>query len=126
MGTMGNIILVLVLALIVFGPEELPKIARNLGKAFSQIRKLTQGVTKDFNSMLQDPVDEIKKEVTGLNMDVDVDLDLDNLLRYEDLTKDPKESAQGRNASRSAPKAANPLEALPRELVRDKREGEDG
>jgi Tat protein translocase TatB subunit len=104
-----EIIIVLVVALIVFGPEELPKIARSLGKGIYQIRKLWQGFSQDFNNIIQEPVDEVKKEVKSINVE--------SLLHYEDLTGEGTEAP----AQQGARQAVNPLEALPQELVRDKR-----
>ncbi len=39
---MGEILLILAIALIVFGPKKLPDLAKSLGKAFAEFRKATQ------------------------------------------------------------------------------------
>ncbi len=40
-----ELLVILVLALIVFGPNKLPEIARSLGKALSELRRTSQEVT---------------------------------------------------------------------------------
>jgi len=47
-----ELILILVLALIVFGPKKLPEIAKGLGKAISDFQKASQGLTEDLNREL--------------------------------------------------------------------------
>lgn len=47
-----ELILVLVLALIVFGPTKLPEIAKGLGKAVSDFQKASQGLTEGLNREL--------------------------------------------------------------------------
>ena len=49
----GEIILLLVLALLLFGPRKLPKIGRTIGSALSEFRK----ATTDFRSNLEREVD---------------------------------------------------------------------
>lgn len=49
---MGEILLILAIALIVFGPKKLPDLAKSLGKAYSEFRKATQDFKEsiDFDS----------------------------------------------------------------------------
>ena len=44
----GDILLILAIALVLFGPEELPEIARKIGKVVFEIRKATTEITKEF------------------------------------------------------------------------------
>ncbi len=52
----GEIALILVIALMVFGPGKLPEIARGLGKAVHEFRKYSSALTRDFK-------EEFEKEV---------------------------------------------------------------
>lgn len=52
----GEIILILFIALLVFGPGKLPEIARGLGKAIHEFRKYSSALTRDFK-------EEFEKEV---------------------------------------------------------------
>ncbi len=48
----GELILILVIALIVFGPEKLPEIARNIGKVYRQIRDFSDNVKENIEREL--------------------------------------------------------------------------
>jgi len=45
----SEIFLILVIALILFGPEDLPEIARTIGKVVFEIRKATHELTQEFS-----------------------------------------------------------------------------
>ena len=48
----GELILILVIALIFLGPERLPEIARTVGKTVRQFRDALQGMSSDFGEEL--------------------------------------------------------------------------
>lgn len=77
MGFLEIAIIVLV-ALIVLGPEKLPSYARNAGKFIRQFRKITSGVTKEISkAMDMDEEDEaeegIKKELKAISRSLEED-----------------------------------------------------
>lgn len=45
-----ELLVILVVALIVLGPERLPEIARALGKAMAELRRATSGLTDELNN----------------------------------------------------------------------------
>ena len=49
---------VMVVALLVFGPEKLPEMARNLGRTASQLRRMAQDMKDDFSTALDDDDEE--------------------------------------------------------------------
>ena len=54
-----ELLFILVLALIIFGPGKLPEVARGLGKAVSDFRRASQGLTQDLARELTNaPVDD--------------------------------------------------------------------
>ncbi len=55
----GELVLVLVIALIIFGPGKLPEFARGVGRAVREFRKYSSELTKDFR-------DEFEKELTDV------------------------------------------------------------
>lgn len=65
----GEFIVIAVLALIVLGPSRLPEAARQIGKTMSQLRQVSAGFQKEFQSALDDvdPAikDAAKKHVVG-------------------------------------------------------------
>jgi Tat protein translocase TatB subunit len=44
-----ELLLILVLALMVFGPDKLPEIARQLGKVVAEVRRITSDVSTEIN-----------------------------------------------------------------------------
>lgn len=57
---MQELVIVLVLVLILFGPRRLPEIGRVIGKAVRELKRATQ----DFREAIeQEPPEEIRKEV---------------------------------------------------------------
>ncbi len=48
----GELLLIMVLALIVFGPGKLPEIGQGLGKAIREFRRATDSITQEFNREL--------------------------------------------------------------------------
>ena len=44
----GELLLLLVIALIVLGPERMPKLARDLGKTMNDLRKTSEELQKEF------------------------------------------------------------------------------
>jgi sec-independent protein translocase protein TatA len=57
MGSM-EILVVLVVSLIAFGPGKLPQVARNLGKGMSAFRKITRELTEEMSKEFK----EIEKQ----------------------------------------------------------------
>ena len=58
-----EIILILFVALLVFGPGKLPEVAKTIGKTLGDIRKYTSGVQKEF----QDAINLEGSNDTGKN-----------------------------------------------------------
>lgn len=46
----GEVLLILLLAFLIFGPGKLPEIARGLGKAVRQFSKYSSDLTRDFRN----------------------------------------------------------------------------
>lgn len=60
-GTLGGpeLFLILVIALIVFGPKKLPEIGKNMGRMIGEFRKASQ----DFQRTIEDEVAAVNREV---------------------------------------------------------------
>ncbi len=43
-----ELLVILVIAFVVVGPEKLPKLARSLGKGFYELRRATDGLREEF------------------------------------------------------------------------------
>src|SRR5579862_6826922 len=49
----GEILVVLLVALIVFGPQRMPEIGRQIGKAMRELRKMQDSVREELHGALQ-------------------------------------------------------------------------
>lgn len=99
---LSEILLILVVVLILFGPEDLPVIARSIGKFVFEIRKVTNELTKEFQSTINTPTNIMNKAFEQTTSPRAVERDPDplqdgsenckpdeELLTYED--EDPKD-----------------------------------
>lgn len=51
----GELILILLVALIVFGPRKLPELGKSLGAGLREFRKSTQGLKEELEGTLKEP-----------------------------------------------------------------------
>lgn len=58
MGSIGapEILVILLVALIVLGPDRLPNAARQVGKAVAEMRRISSGMQAELRDALQEPV----------------------------------------------------------------------
>ena len=66
-----------VLAMLVFGPERLPKVAADAGRLVRELRKMARGVTSDLRTELGVDIDEIRRLDPRRFFDDDLDEELD-------------------------------------------------
>ncbi|MGG5254397.1 twin-arginine translocase TatA/TatE family subunit [Neobacillus sp. SM06] len=57
-----GLILILIVALVIFGPNKLPEIGRAFGKSLSEFKKATAGITDDLKEDIKQEIAESKKE----------------------------------------------------------------
>ena len=63
----GHIFLVLVVALVVVGPKELPRLMRTIGQWMGKARAMADQFRKSFDDMArQSELDELRKEIENL------------------------------------------------------------
>src|ERR671933_1012710 len=62
MGPM-ELLLIVVLALIVFGPAKLPEIMGQVGKAISDFRKATSELSDEFNRTIQSEINQTRATI---------------------------------------------------------------
>ncbi|MBM3156201.1 MAG: TatA/E family twin arginine-targeting protein translocase [Chloroflexi bacterium] len=58
-----EIILILVIGLLIFGPQKLPQIGRDVGKALRSFKKASMSITSEIEKELED----VKKEVKDID-----------------------------------------------------------
>jgi TatA/E family protein of Tat protein translocase len=52
---MTELVVIMVVALIVFGPTRLPELARSLGRAMNEFRRASTDIRQTFNDAVQEP-----------------------------------------------------------------------
>jgi sec-independent protein translocase protein TatB len=65
----GEIIVILVLALIVIGPEKLPDAVRKAGRAYAELRKLSAGFQSELQDNLGEPLRAVQDTVSMMRSD---------------------------------------------------------
>ncbi|MFO8234844.1 MAG: twin-arginine translocase TatA/TatE family subunit [Bacteroidales bacterium] len=63
----GEIFIILLVVLLLFGANKLPEIARGLGKGYQEFKKATNDIRSEFNEHTKD----IKKEANNLKQDIE-------------------------------------------------------
>ncbi|MBY6277038.1 Sec-independent protein translocase protein TatB [Symbiobacterium thermophilum] len=60
MGNLGftEILVIMIVALVVFGPNKLPELGRSMGQAIREFRKATQSITTEVTRVASDEVRE--------------------------------------------------------------------
>jgi len=61
-----GLILILTVALIIFGPNKLPEIGRAVGKSIREFKKATEGIADDIKEEIKGEITEAKKEQIDL------------------------------------------------------------
>lgn len=57
----GEVIIILVLALVVLGPEKLPEVLRKAGKLYGDLRRVTTGFQEEFEETFKEPLREFRE-----------------------------------------------------------------
>lgn len=77
-----ELILVLIIALVIFGPKKLPELGRGLGRGLKEFK----GATKD----LRQSVEEVDKEIKEGAESATVDIDEDESTEAESTEEEPE------------------------------------
>jgi sec-independent protein translocase protein TatB len=59
----GELLIIMVLALVVLGPEKLPEAMRRVGRAYAELRRMGAGFTREFRDAIEEPASEIRTMV---------------------------------------------------------------
>jgi sec-independent protein translocase protein TatB len=57
----SEIIVILLLALVVLGPEKLPDAMRRAGRAYSELRKMATSFQSEVRSVIEEPMNEMRE-----------------------------------------------------------------
>lgn len=54
---------IFIVVLLLFGPEQLPQMARQFGRVLGELRKLSDGVRRELYNSVYTPADEVRRDV---------------------------------------------------------------
>ncbi len=57
----SELVIILLLALVVLGPEKLPDAIRQMGKAYSELRRMSSSFQQEFRSVVDEPMREMRE-----------------------------------------------------------------
>lgn len=57
----GEIVVLLLIGLVVLGPEKLPEAMRKFGRVYNEVRRVAGGIQRDVTSTFSEPVNELRK-----------------------------------------------------------------
>lgn len=67
----SEIIIVLLLALVVLGPEKLPDAMRKMGQAYAELKKMSSGFQSEFRAAVEEPLREVRETANVLRDSTD-------------------------------------------------------
>ena len=67
----SELIIILLLALVVLGPEKLPEAMRKLGQFYAELKKMSSGFQQEFRNATDEPLREIRETATTLRDSMD-------------------------------------------------------
>lgn len=67
MGNLGGmeVIVILLVALVVLGPKKLPEAARQVGRALTEIKRVSSGFQREMREAIEDPIVEAEARAKG-------------------------------------------------------------
>ena len=71
----SEIVFLLLIALIVLGPEKLPEAVRKFGKAYAELKKMTTGFQSELKTALDEPMREMRETAEAFKKAVNFDFD---------------------------------------------------
>ena len=71
----SEIVFLLLLALIVLGPEKLPEAVRKFGKAYAEFKKMSTGFQSELKTALDEPMREMRETAEAFKKAVNLDFE---------------------------------------------------
>ena len=71
----SEMVFLLLLALIILGPEKLPEAVRKFGKAYSEFKKMSVGFQSELKTALDEPMREMRETADAFKKAVNFDFD---------------------------------------------------
>ena len=72
----SELVIILLLALVVLGPEKLPEAMRKAGQFYAELKKMSSGFQDEFKAAIDEPMNEMRDTANLLRDSVIQNLDL--------------------------------------------------
>ena len=84
-----ELLLILFIAFVVVGPEDMPKIGRALGKGVRMLRSLISEVREESGfDEVDEAVKDIRRDIRDIRREVDIRRDIDQVRKEADLSRE--------------------------------------
>ena len=64
----GEILVILLVGVLVLGPQRLPAVGRQVGRVITEIRKVSRGFQEEFRAVIDDPLGEAEARTRGARL----------------------------------------------------------
>jgi len=87
----SELVFLLLLALIVLGPEKLPEAVRKFGRVYSELKKMSTGFQSELKSALDEPMREMRETAEVFKKAVNFDFNDEGGVVVKDEAQEPAE-----------------------------------
>ncbi|MBK5333603.1 MAG: twin-arginine translocase subunit TatB [Ilumatobacteraceae bacterium] len=108
----SEIVFLLLIALIVLGPEKLPEAVRKFGKAYAEFKKMSSGFQSELKTALDEPMREMRETAEAFKKAANFDFD-DEPDEDSDSTDDVADKPDTDEPAAVEPVAAEPAAVEP-------------
>ena len=113
-----ELLIIVAIALIVFGPNKLPELAKAFGRAMREFKKATEEVKESFEAETKD-LEELKHTLTDENLLADL---AEQVSSPEPATGETSTQETSTHPEPSVPAETSPLEEAPVQTAGEKEE----
>lgn len=105
----SEIIVILLLALVVLGPEKLPDAMRKAGRTYAELKRMSNSFQEEFRNAVDEPLNEVRQTAEMIRKTASFDVVPDDKLKPKSLDPVAANAAAitKRNAARAAAKQAS-------------------
>ncbi|HEY4607930.1 MAG TPA: twin-arginine translocase TatA/TatE family subunit [Ilumatobacteraceae bacterium] len=90
----SELVFLLLLALIVLGPEKLPEAVRKFGRVYSELKKMSTGFQSELKSALDEPMREMRETADAFKKAVNFEFDDEGGLVVSDDVNEPTDTPE--------------------------------
>lgn len=81
---MGELLIIFLVGLLIFGPEKLPELARSAGRALASFQQTFEGIQEEVNEGMKEARDATDVEMTSVDVDLSVATESEREREVED------------------------------------------